>query len=394
MSELGYWLWLSSAPVSYKAKAALAGFYGSAEEAFLAPPGEYKTLRGVSEKEAAILEKRSMERVYTIEDECAEEGIRIITMQDALYPARLKHIYAPPTVIYVKGTLPAVDDEAAIAVIGTRTASPYGIKMAKRIGWEISLCGGIVVSGLTNGIDAAAADGVLRADGKCIGVLGGPIEGELGELAHNVSMHGALVTEYYPGAPIMKSNYRERNRISAGLSVGVAVIEAPAKSGALLFAAEAVEQGKEIFALPGNADALNSAGTISLLKDGAKPITCGWDIMSEFASLFPERIRRARSVVPPEKAEESVEAGRPAEKDVDNGAEAEYITLQELTSGLNAEEKAIVSAIAPDGTHVDEIAEAAGLSASRTLSLLTVLEIKRIVFRRAGMRYYLNFAKK
>jgi len=394
LSELRYWLWLSSAPVGCRAKAALAQFYGSAEAAFLAPPGEFATVNGVSEKEAAVLERRSLDAVSDIQDDCAANGVSIITMQDAQYPARLKHIFAPPVVLYVKGSLPIMDDEAAIAVVGTRSASPYGMKMARRIAAEISRCGGTVISGLTSGIDAAAADGALRVDGKCVAVLGTPIEGELGSLAHSVAAHGALVSEYCPGARVLKSNYRERNRISAGLAVGVAVIEAPAKSGALLFAAEAVEQGKEVFALPGNADALNSAGTIALLKDGAKPITCGWDIMSEFASLFPERIRRVTAVELPENEEKTVEDVHPNKKEVDKPQAVEYITVQELLSGLSADELAVASAIAPEGTHVDDIAEAAGFPSSKTLSVLTLLEIKRIAVRRSGMRYFLNTAKK
>ena len=204
MSAIKYWLWLSAAAVSPKAKAALIDKYSDAEKAFYAPAGEFETLTGVSKKEAETLEKRDIRCADRILAACARQGIRAVTMQDADYPQRLKNIFAPPVVIYLKGRLHSLDDEAAIAVIGTRKASAYGLKMGRKLAYEIVRGGGVVVSLLTSGVDAAAARGALLAGGSCVGVLGTPHECEAGTLAaeyHRDVERGlpiALPRHYFP----------------------------------------------------------------------------------------------------------------------------------------------------------------------------------------------------
>ena len=177
MSAVKYWLWLSTAAkLSPRATAALLEHYGNPENMFFAPRGEISKLLGDKADGAEKLELRDLDDAMRIIDKCESQSIRIITRQDAAYPDRLRSIYSPPGIIYVKGELCNVDEEAAIAVIGTRSASPYGIKMGRRLGFEISKCGGTVISGLTKGIDAAGAEGALQAGGRCIGVLGVPHE--------------------------------------------------------------------------------------------------------------------------------------------------------------------------------------------------------------------------
>ena len=323
MASIKYWVWLSAQTgVSSAAKAALLRHYGDAEAAFFAPHGEFGRIKGLSAGDAAILESRDLSGVEEILADCRRLDLRPVTMQDADYPRRLRNIFAPPAVIYVKGKLPELDDEAAIAVIGTRKASPYGLKTGSRLAYEIAKCGGIVVSGLTAGIDAAAARGALLAEGICIGVLGTSHDLEKGSLARDVAARGALISEYPPGTQPLKVHFRERNRISAGISVGVAVVEAPEKSGALLFAAEANEQGKEIFAVPGNVDAPNSAGTISLMQEGAKPVRTGWDVLCEFEALFPGKLRQAEAVGMPEISENPPENG---EREAESGKKCTFV---------------------------------------------------------------------
>ena len=399
MASIKYWVWLSAQTgVSPAAKAALLRHYGDAETAFFAPSGEFGRIRGISAGDAAVLESRDMSRVGDILAECRRLDIRPVTMQDADYPRRLRNIFAPPAVIYVKGKLPELDDEAAIAVIGTRKASPYGLKMGSRLAFEIVRCGGIVVSGLTTGVDAAAARGALLADGVCIGVLGTSHNLEKGSLARDVSVKGALISEYPPGTQPMKSHFRDRNRISAGLSVGVAVVEAPEKSGALLFAAEANEQGKEIFAVPGNADAPNSAGTISLMQEGAKPVRTGWDILCEFADLFPGKLRQAEAAEMPENGKNDAENGEKepeeAKKGIDKEKSRGYIDLKEQLAQLSEEQLKIISAIDKGASHIDDVIENTGLSTPKVLAQLTVLEIKGFIKREPGKRISLNTAKK
>lgn len=399
MASIKYWVWLSAQTgVSPAAKAALLRHYGDAETAFFAPSGEFGRIRGISAGDAAVLESRDMSRVGDILAACRRLDIRPVTMQDADYPGRLRNIFAPPAVIYVKGKLPELDDEAAIAVIGTRKASPYGLKMGSRLAFEIVRCGGIVISGLTTGVDAAAARGALLADGVCIGVLGTSHDLEKGSLARDVSVKGALISEYPPGTQPLKSHFRDRNRISAGLSVGVAVVEAPEKSGALLFAAEANDQGKEIFAVPGNADAPNSAGTISLMQDGAKPVRTGWDILCEFADLFPGKLRQAEAAEMPEIGKNDAENGEKepeeAKKGIDKEKSRGYIDLKEQLAQLTEEQLKIISAIDKGASHIDDVIENTGLSTPKVLAQLTVLEIKGFIKREPGKRISLNTAKK
>lgn len=400
MSALSYWIWLSNAELSVRTKAALMEHYGDAETAFFAPAGEFAHIEGVSRADAAILEKRDMSDTARIIEECQAQGLSVISYQDSAYPSRLRNIYAPPPVLYVKGRLPAVDDNAVIAVVGTRKATPYGLKMARTIAGEIVRCGGIVISGLTYGIDAAAAEGALNAGGICVGVLGTAHQDDAGVLYAGVAERGAVISEYAPGSPAQRSFFRDRNRITAGLSVGAVAVEAPEKSGTRLFVAEAAAQGKEIFAVPGNADAKMSAGTIDMLKDGAKPVTCGWDVVSEFEYLFPGKLRKAPAArgetrrIEAESVENAPVLQKETKKVIDKENGRRYIDLKDQLRDLSETQLKIITAVDNGGTHIDDIIETTGLGTATVLAQLTVLEIKGYIRREAGRRIALNTAKK
>lgn len=400
MSALSYWIWLSNAELSVRTKAALMEHYGDAETAFFAPAGEFAHIEGVSRADAAILERRDMSDTARIIEECQAQGLSVISYQDSAYPSRLRNIYAPPPVLYIKGRLPAVDDNAVIAVVGTRKATPYGLKMARTIAGEIVRCGGIVISGLTYGIDAAAAEGALNAGGICVGVLGTAHQDDAGVLYAGVAERGAVISEYAPGSPAQRSFFRDRNRITAGLSVGAVAVEAPEKSGTRLFVAEAAAQGKEIFAVPGNADAKMSAGTIDMLKDGAKPVTCGWDVVSEFEYLFPGKLRKAPAArgetrrIEAESVENAPVLQKETKKVIDKENGRRYIDLKDQLSDLSETQLKIITAVDNGGTHIDDIIETTGLGTATVLAQLTVLEIKGYIRREAGRRIALNTAKK
>ena len=400
MSALSYWIWLSNAELSVRTKAALMEHYGDAETAFFAPAGEFAHIEGVSRADAAILERRDMSDTARIIEECQAQGLSVISYQDSAYPSRLRNIYAPPPVLYVKGRLPAVDDNAVIAVVGTRKATPYGLKMARTIAGEIVRCGGIVISGLTYGIDAAAAEGALNAGGICVGVLGTAHQDDAGVLYAGVAERGAVISEYAPGSPAQRSFFRDRNRITAGLSVGAVAVEAPEKSGTRLFVAEAAAQGKEIFAVPGNADAKMSAGTIDMLKDGAKPVTCGWDVVSEFEYLFPGKLRKAPASRGEMRRIEAESVGnapvlqKETKKVIDKENGRRYIDLKDQLRDLSETQLKIITAVDNGGTHIDDIIETTGLGTATVLAQLTVLEIKGYIRREAGRRIALNTAKK
>lgn len=401
MSAIEYWLWLStSAKLSPRAKAVLLKHYGGPEAMYEAPKGEITKLLGRRGEGAEDLEKRDLTSALRTIDRCKMQNIEVISIDDPRYPVRLKNIYAPPHIIYVKGRLPKIDDEPAVAVIGTRNASPYGIKMGRKLGFEISKCGGVVISGLTKGIDAAGAEGALVADGKCIGVLGMPHELARGKMVDELAVRGALVSEYPPGAGTCRQFFRARNRIAAGLSIGVVVVEAPFKSGTKLFVDEAVEQGKEIFAVPGNADSENCAGTNAMLKDGAKPVTEGWDVMSEFAKLYPDKIKRSTerisgTCVKPEQNEPVIteKTHKDTKKVIDKPDTTEYIDLKKQLEGLSQSQLSIVSAMDREAMQVDEIIERTGLSPAKVLADLTLLQLKGCVSQQSGKRFTLNIKR-
>lgn len=419
MSELKYWLWLSSlSGIRPRVKTLLLSHYGGPREVYFAPRGEYMTFEGVEEAECRALEEKSLDAALRILDLCTEKGVSVVTLQDAAYPHRLGNIYDPPAVIYVRGRLPAIDEEAAVAVVGTRRATPYGEKMAKRLGYELSKCGGLVVSGLTPGIDAAGAQGALLAGGSCVGVLGTAVDGDYGgSLARDVAYVGALISEYAPGAKTFSGNFRARNRITAGISVAAVVVEAPEKSGALLFADEAAEQGKEIFVVPSNADSVVGAGSNALMKEGARPVTGGWDVLCEFESRFPGRLRdpgvrilkmpRDQQEADPPAAQagsgkDGTEIGRgfaklrePVNKiTIDKQNDVSYIGLQKQMETLTPTQLGIISVMNGSNMHVDDIIELSGLPAATVLAELTMLQITGFVTQGSGKRFTLNIKRK
>ena len=274
--------------------------------------------------------------------------------------------------------------------------------MGADMAWQICRCGGIVISNLSAGIDTQAARGALLAGGKCLGILAVPHERVSGRLYEDIAAGGALISEHPPGTVPQKSYFRDRNRIASGLSLGVVVIEAPERSGTRLFAAEAAEQGKEIFAVPGNADSRLCAGSNALIKEGAKLVTEGREVMAEFAPLFPGVIRDAGGECPevqePENSREGADTERNSaadtEKDIDTKKNGGSIDLREQLKLLSEDQLRIISAIDKNDAHIDDIIESTGLPASKVLSQLTVLEIKGYVKRKPGRRFSLNTAKK
>ena len=407
MAALEYWLWLSAAAVSPKGKTALLEHYGDPEIAFHAPAGDFSLVEGLSALEAQRLEERELDTGKRILEQCQRQNLRILTYQDAIYPKRLKNIYTPPVVLYVKGRLPDVDSEAVISVIGTRRPSVYGLKIGRDLAYQICRCGGAVVSLLTACIDAEAARGALLADGCCIGILGTAHEEDRSPLGQELAARGMLLSEYPPGRHWQKQFFRERNRIAAGISVGVVVVEAPEHSGTRLFAQEALEQGKEVFAVPGNVNAENSAGTLEMLKEGAKLVTCGWDVLEDFSARFPERLRDAgregapwdaRRPSPKVQAQsaptESVKASTDEKKVVDKSETQGYIDLRAQLKDLPEEQLAIITAIGGDSVHVDDLIVKTGLPTGTVLRHLTLLTIKKYVRRNPGNFYTLNISAK
>ncbi len=410
---LKYWLWLSlRRGLRPESRSALLERFGDPRAVYNASERELEEIVWRDAERAALRDK-SLEKTQAILEACARLEVHILTMQDADYPARLRNIYDPPCVLYVLGRLPAVDEKAAIAVVGTRKATPYGLKMGRQMGYELTRGGALVVSGLAEGVDSAAAEGALRAGGSCIGVLGTAIDvvypPKNRKLFEDVCTVGALVSEYPPGAPTARANFPQRNRIISGLSVGVVVIEAPEKSGALITADLALQQGRDVFVVPGNADSPNCAGSNALMRDCAKPVTGGLDVLCEYEHLYggvdvsapqdlampAEQLRQA--------AAEFAGSNTPAPEEgkgfhrlrVPNAAllrDAEP-SVPEKTydpAQLGETERALVAAMDAPHMHIDEIIEKSGLSAAEALSALTLLEIEGVVGQEPGKRFTLS----
>ena len=228
MASAKYWVWLASLRALRPAeKTAVLRAFGDPEAAFFAPRGAMAAVEGLRESAEDALEQRDLGEANRILGACEAQQLRVICLQDTAYPRRLRQIYAPPPVLYARGRPFDLDDEAAIAVVGTRAATPYGLSVAREISAGVARCGGAVLSGLGPGIDGEAAKAALEAGGCCVGVLGTAHEEARGWLARQVGDYGLLLSEYAPGTPSQRYFFRERNRITAGLAVGVAVIEAP-----------------------------------------------------------------------------------------------------------------------------------------------------------------------
>lgn len=401
MAGIKYWVWLSALQMHPKVKhILLSAFDGDPMELYFSDEKRLLAVDGVTDKDVAQMGRRELDTAMKILSQCEQEGISAVTLQDASYPRRLQNIYAPPVVLYVKGRLPAIDEEPAIAVIGTRDPTPYGIKMGRRMGYEITKCGGLVLSGLTRGIDRLGAEGALRAGGRVVGVLATGLDAAVGGIYDDVASTGTLVSEYPPGTLTHKTHFRQRNRVTAGLSEGVVVVEAPEKSGALLFVDDALEQGKEIFAVPGNADAPNSVGTNQMIRDGAKAVSTGWDVMCEFEGLYRGKIHHPGESAlkipqedPSEYADFVMVRHPAAKKVIDKKKPEEYIDLEKQLEGLSELQLTIVAAMSEPSIHIDDLIEATKLDAGTVLSELTVLEIEGMVTQEPGKRFTLNMIR-
>lgn len=408
-----YWIWLSRCfGVTPRAKWNLLRQFGSPAAVYSAPREALARVDGVTKPMLEALEDHDLTLSREILAQCQRENIGLLTIADPAYPDRLRQIFDPPILLYYKGKLPQFAGLPMIGIVGTRKASPYGYSAAQRLGFEVSCCGGTVVSGLAAGIDSAAMNGALASGAPAVGVLGCgidivyPASNRL--LYRNVEQNGCILSEYAPGTPGARWTFPQRNRIISGMSLGVAVVEAPEKSGALITARYALDQGRDVFVVPGNIDLPGFAGSNALLRDGAGSVSCGWDIMGEYEYRFPGVVHRSQKSAPemrglaptgkqagklpkvaqvprlPEKKTESVPGF--GEKAVDKEPSAPYIDLCDVPAGLSPDEKAVVLAIGAGETLVDDVIAHTGLPAGKVLGLLTLLEIRKIVQRLPGRR--------
>jgi len=279
-----YEIWLTTCiSAGSKAYEKLFEHYSTAYEIYRADPAELERI-GISDRLIASLARKDLRRADQAAEFCVKKDVRLVIRGERDYPERLDSIPNPPYALYVKGSLRPAENEYSTAIVGTRNMSEYGMRMAYKIAYELAASGAAVVSGMALGVDGVAAVGALEAYGDTIAVLGCGLD-KVYPPAHRklmgiIAERGALVSEYAPGTPPMSGNFPLRNRIISGLARSTLVIEGNINSGSMLTAREAIRQGRDIFAIPGNVGVSNALGTNVLIRDGARVALSARDIIA------------------------------------------------------------------------------------------------------------------
>lgn len=373
--KIKYWLALKSiAGIGNVVFLTLLDHLGTLEAVFSASAASLQAIPGITKKAAAGIAAFNDWNIINKDLAALEKtGINIITLQDSLYPPKLLEIYDRPPFLYVKGSLNK--DDIDIAIVGSRLASTYGKYTTERISRELALRGVTVVSGMARGIDSAAHQGALTARGRTIAVLGTGLDiiypPENKKLFAAIGENGALVSEYPPGTPPLASNFPARNRIISGMSYGVVVVEAGEKSGSLITARLALEQGREVFAVPGTIDSAGSRGTNKLIKQGAKLIENTDDILEE---ILPQLEKTKILEIMP-----------------DSGKDTK---ARKKNDDLNEIDRQIIALLSDNRLHIDELIITTGLAPGDILSSLMKLELNGIVHQHPGKLFSLGAATK
>jgi DNA processing protein len=356
--DIKYWVGFNCIPGIGRVRLAqLEKYFGSLEDAWKAPPGELKragldspALRAINRSRGGISPEAEMEKLGRL-------AVKVLTCRDDGYPRRLKEIHDYPPVLYVRGAL-APEDEWCLAVVGTRRASVYGKQVTEEIVADLAQSRITIVSGLAKGIDTVAHQSALDAGGRSLAVFACGLDtiypGENARLAHRIMEQGALLSEYPLGTRPRAENFPRRNRILSGLSLGVLVTEAGEASGALITAQMALEQNREVFAIPGSILSPLSRGTNHLIQEGAKLVRDYTDILEELNLMTVARQMEMREVLPE--------------------SETESFLLKRLTA---------------EPTHIDEVCRSANLPMAAVSSTLAMMELKGLVKQVGTMNYVL-----
>jgi len=369
--NLKYWIALKSiAGIGNVTFGALVDRFGSLPAVFAASISDLKEIKGISGPLAtAIVHFKNWDKVKREIELLHKQKISIITCLDALYPQNLLNIYDRPPYIYVLGSLNS--DDINIAIVGSRMASTYGKYTTEKISRELALKGITVVSGMARGIDSAAHRGAITAHGRTVAILGSgldviyPPENE--KLFADIIQNGAVISEFPPGTPPRSTNFPARNRIISGMSFGVVIVEAGEKSGSLITARLALEQGREVFAVPGSIDSAGSRGTNKLIKQGAKLIENTDDILEE---IIPQ-IERTSALKTPS-------VSMPAE------------VHAQIFESLTDTEKIIIGSVSQKRIHIDDLISSTGLTSAEILGTLTKMELKGMIQQHPGKFFSLK----
>ena len=364
-----YWVWLNSVPGIGAVKSKkLLEYFEDPHNVWDAKENELRTLDFLTKTDIInLIDKEYRENVERHLYNIYKNNIEIISIKDEVYPYYLKNIYDPPVILFAKGSINK--EEKYLAIVGSRKATSYGLKMAQTISSELAKYGITVVSGMARGIDTLAHRGALNANGRTVAVLGCgvdivyPIENS--KLKEAIIENGACMSEYLPGTPPNANNFPARNRIISGMALGVVVIEAGERSGSLITANFALDQGREVFALPGNVNSINSAGTNKLIKEGAKMVTGIDDILEEINMSFNEEKVKSFFI--------------------------DKLKDDRLFKGLDEDERKVALCLKTEPLHIDIIAKQTGYSIQVVNSIIVMLELKGVVEQIPGKIFRLKF---
>jgi DNA processing protein len=385
--------------VGLKTVQVLRDVFGTAERTLRATADELMKIDGLSPAMCDLLIRKPV--LYPIERELElinEYGCQVLTLYDDAYPLHLKQIDTPPLVLYIKGEL-TPEDSLSISLVGSRNARDYGRKVSYRLSYQLAQRGLTVVSGLAKGIDTAAHRGALEAGGRTIAVMGNGLSviypAMNRDLVKKIEASGALVSEFPIAVKPKPGNFPRRNRIISGLTLGTVVVEASNRSGALITARLAGEQGREVFAVPGEIFSELSTGTHRLINNGAKLVNTVDDLLNELPQHALNQIQSPTpvSLMSGIDTESSQERVPPVEKDdpkltaTQPPAEVQQPVQSAPPPDLTSDEKTVFDAIESPSSHIDTIVRATQLPISQVSSILLMLELKGIVQQLPGKQF-------
>lgn len=401
MEKLLYHLWLTLLlGVKNIELDLLLNAFDSAADVYNAARNELREVEGLkSDTVEIILKNKSLEKAREELTECRRLGIKLIPSYSEKFPIRLLNIYCPPHILYVKGDIGNIDEELCIAVIGTRDCSEYGVTVGKALGQDLASYGVTVVSGGARGIDTASLSGASDALGRTIAVLGCGVDvvypPENRRLFKNIEENGALISEYPLHLKPLPHHFPQRNRIISGLCQGVVVLEAPKRSGSLITARYALEQGRDVYAVPGNITSPLSAGSNALIKAGAYPVTNARDIMSQYKYFVPVMYENLKNRFEEERVlEEDIITPRKTAKSLSKEQVKKSLSYSEPKNindidfdkydGLQRE---VLKLLAKQDMNTDELLSRLNISAGDLNSTLITLEMMNVIIKKLDKRY-------
>ncbi len=398
-----YWIWLQNALGAGARTDELLSYFKNPEEMYKAGEYEWRLSGLLTQRKIDLLKSSTFEKTTEIINECRQKGYKIITPDDNLFPDRLKNLSDMPLVLYGLGDCSVLNDVVSIGMVGTRNASDYGIETAQKLSFLLALSGATIVSGGALGVDSESHAGAMLAKGRTLAFLGCGLSVnylmENAPLRRAITRYGAVVSEYSPLTPASRSTFPTRNRLISGVSLGVVVVEAGVKSGSLITANYALEQGKDVFAVPGDIVRSSFDGTNYLIKNGAKPVFTAEDILSEYEYQYGDlldmsnakvniasvtyvdyRKKKTSNQSTQEKKEVSIKMQQtPVEK----------IERKILPEDISEEAKIVYSVLNGNGIHIDDIVRETNLKMNIVLSSLTELELLDFVQLESGKKYKL-----